>query len=173
MKSGMHSPEDAIVEVVEPESGQPLGPGEVGEVVATLFEETYPLIRFGTGDLSYYTDEPCLCGRTAHRLVRLVGRVGDAVKVRGMFVHPKQADELIARFPQITNYQIVITREAHKDDMTFHLELNAEAVATDGLRVSLRERIKEVLKVRADLEFVPPGTIPQDAKKIRDERTWD
>lgn len=173
MKSGMHIPEDAIVEVVEPESGQPLGPGEVGEVVVTLFEETYPLIRFGTGDLSYYTNEPCPCGRTPHRLVRLVGRVGDAVKVRGMFVHPKQADELIARFPQIANYQIVVTREAHKDYMTFRLELDAGAVVTDELRASLQEKIKEVLKVRADLEFVPPGTIPQDAKKIKDERTWD
>ena len=108
-----------------------------------------------------------------HRLVRLVGRVGEAVKVRGIFVHPKQADELIARFPQITNYQIVVTREAHKDYMTFHLELDSEAVATDELKANLQEKIKEILKVWANLEFVPPGTILQDAKKIRDERTWE
>ena len=87
-KNGMHIPDDKIVEIVDPETGKQLGPGKIGEIVATTFNKIYPLIRFGTGDLSILTETPCPCGRTSPRLLKILGRVDQATKVRGLFVHP-------------------------------------------------------------------------------------
>ncbi len=171
-RDGLHLPYDAIVQVCDPATGEPLGPGEIGEVVVTLLERTYCLIRFGTGDLSSYTDEPCPCGRTTPRLLGLAGRVGDAVKVRGLFVHPSQAAQVAKRFPEISRYQIVVTRREHKDEMTFRCELRADA-DPNRLGPALADAIRQILRLRSAVEFVPPGTIPQDAKPIEDERTWE
>ena len=127
-KNGMHYPDNVIVEIVDPETGRQLGPGEVGEVVATVFNTTYPLIRFGTGDLSYFTDEPCPCGRTTSRLVKIVGRVDQVTKVKGMFIHPGQAAEVAGRFDVISRFQVVVTRDQHKDHMAFQVELSSDNV---------------------------------------------
>ena len=139
-KNGMHFPEDVIVEIVDPDTGRQLGPGEVGEVVATVFNAGYPLIRFGTGDLSYFTDEPCPCGRTSNRLVKIVGRADQVTKVRGMFVHPGQVSEVARKFPQIARHRILVTRDGHQDRMTFEAELAEGTTGTPGPRGRDRRR---------------------------------
>ena len=117
-KSGMHLMDEYITEIVDPETGKQLGPGEVGEIVATqLHNKNWGLIRFGTGDLSSYVTEPCPCGRTAYRITGIVGRAGDAVKVRGMFIVAKQAEQAIMSFSQVARYQLVVGRQDHRDEM--------------------------------------------------------
>ncbi len=172
-KNGMHIPDDKIVEIVDPETGNPLHPGEIGEIVATSFNKTYPLIRFGTGDLSLLGDVPCPCGRTSPRLVKILGRVDQATKVRGLFIHPGQVDGVAARFPQIARCQVQITRSAHKDEMTFLIELTEKTGQSDKLREEIERSIRDVLKVRGEVQFVPRGTIPDGGKKIEDRRTWE
>ncbi|GAH22192.1 unnamed protein product, partial [marine sediment metagenome] len=111
------------VEIVDPETGKQLGPGEIGEIVVTpLLNKTWGLIRFGTGDMSYYTTELCPCGRTSNRLVAIVGRAGDAIKVRGMFVVARQAEQVFANFSQISRFQIVVGHKEQRDIMTFRIE---------------------------------------------------
>ena len=172
-KSGMHVPEECILEIVEPETGRRLGPNETGEVVATVFDRSYPLIRFGTGDLSYYADEPCGCGRTSARLVRIVGRADQMTKVKGLFVHPNQVEEVRKKFPALGNSQIVVLREGNQDRMIFRAELAVGDVAMEALRDELARVIQEILRLRGEVEFVSPGSIPADAKKIDDQRKWD
>jgi phenylacetate-CoA ligase len=172
-KTGMHLPDDKIVEIVDPHTGRQLPPGETGEIVATTFNKTYPLIRFGTGDLSYLTDDTCPCGRTSPRLVRILGRTDQLTKVRGVFVHPGQADEVARRYPNIAGYRVVVTRERDQDGMTFQVELRDENVDKEKLRRNIQNTIRDVMKVRGDVEFVPQGTIPEGAKKVEDTRTWD
>jgi phenylacetate-CoA ligase len=172
-KNGMHVPDDKIVEIADPETGKQLEPGQPGEIVATTFNRVYPLIRFGTGDLSILTGERCPCGRTSARLVKILGRVDQVTKVRGLFVHPGQADEVVSRHPQVETYQVVVTRKEHKDEMTFRVELKPGTDPLGRLREEIQKSIREVMKLRGDVEFVPAGTIPVGAKKIEDERTWE
>lgn len=172
-KNGMHTPDDKIVEIVDPETGNPLDPGEIGEIVATPFNKAYPLIRFGTGDLSVLSEAPCPCGRTSPRLVKILGRVDQAAKVRGLFVHPGQVDDVAARFPQIARYQVRITRREQKDEMTFVIELRGEEDKSDKLKEGIERSIRDVMKVRGEIQFVSKGTIPDKAKKIEDLRSWD
>jgi phenylacetate-CoA ligase len=172
-KNGMHVPDDKIVEITDPQTGNQLPPGETGEIVATTFNKTYPLIRFGTGDLSYLTDNPCPCGRSSPRLARILGRTDQITKVRGVFVHPGQADEVARRYPNIAAYRVVVTRERDQDVMTFQVELKDERVDKEKLKGAIQNTIRDVMKVRGNVEFVPQLTIPEDAKKIEDKRTWD
>lgn len=172
-QSGMHITADAIVEIVDPATGKQLEPGEIGEIVVTPFDEVYPLIRFGTGDLSMMVDEPCECGRTTPRLPKIMGRSGEAVRVRGMFVHPKQTDETIARFPEIRCYQLVVTRPQNRDEMVLKVELADDAVDKEKLKTALDKSFRDTCKVRFDrVEFVAKGFIPEDAKQIVDERIY-
>jgi phenylacetate-CoA ligase len=172
-KNGMHLPDDKIVEITDPQTGRQLLPGEAGEIVATTFSKTYPLIRFGTGDLSYLIDEPCPCGRTSPRLVRILGRTDQLTKVRAVFVHPGQADEVARRYPNIAAYRVVVTREKDQDVMTFQVELKDEKVDKEKLKKDIQNSIRDVMKVRGEVEFIPQGTIPEDGKKIEDKRTWE
>jgi phenylacetate-CoA ligase len=172
-QSGMHITTDAIVEIVDPATGKQLQPGEVGEIVVTPFDEVYPLIRFGTGDLSMLVEEPCNCGRTTPRLPKIMGRSGEAVRVRGMFVHPKQTDETIAKFPEIRRYQLVVTRPQDRDEMVLKVELANDAADKEKLKASLDKSFRDTCKVRFDrMEFVGKGTIPDDAKRIVDNRKY-
>jgi phenylacetate-CoA ligase len=172
-KQGLHLHPETIVEVLDPATREPVAPGEPGEVVATIFDETYPLIRFATGDLStFLTDRQCPCGRTAPRLAGILGRVGDAVKVRGMFVHAGEMGEVAKGFPEVARLQAVVTRAAHQDQLRFLAELVADAPA-EGLAERLAAALRERLMVRGEVEIVPPGTIPAAAKKIDDRRTWE
>ncbi|HET9489362.1 MAG TPA: AMP-binding protein [Methylomirabilota bacterium] len=170
-KSGMHLVEDAIVQVCDPQSGEPLPPGRIGEIVATVDNPTYPMIRFATGDLTMIDDAPCPCGRTSDRMLGWRGRADEVTKVRGMFVHPRQADEVAARVAGLARYQVVVTRVGHEDVLTFRVELTPQA-APAAVTAPLVEAIRDVMKLRGTVEIVPPGTIPDGAKKISDERTW-
>jgi phenylacetate-CoA ligase len=172
-KNGMHIPDDKIVEIVDPETGKPLDPGKTGEIVATTFNKVYPLIRFGTGDLSILTETPCPCGRTSPRLLKILGRADQATKVRGLFVHPEQVNEVASKHAQIGNYQVVITRKEHKDEMTFRIELKEEVSQPERLKEEIERSIRDVMKVRGEVQFVLKGSIPEGAKKIEDQRTWD
>ena len=172
-KNGMHYADFRVIEVVDPETGKQLGPGQVGEVVVTLLENpVYPLIRFGTGDLSYYEEEPCPCGRTSPRLMKLVGRVDQVTKVRGMFIHPSQVEEVVAAFPEIQTAQAVVEREQDRDKLTFRAVLAATS-SQEAMASSLQEKIRNVLKLRADLVFVGENDIKEPEKRILDLRKWD
>ena len=174
-KSGMHFMDEYVIEIVDPETGKQLGPGEIGEIVVTpLLNKTWGLIRFGTGDMSYYTTELCPCGRTSNRLVAIVGRAGDAIKVRGMFVVTKQAEAVFSGFDQISAFQIVVGRKGERDEMAFKIELKDKAIDKSQLADDLNQKFQDVCRVKADkIEFVAKGTIPEEHKTILDERTWE
>lgn len=168
---GMHVPIEAIVEIVDPATGQPVEHGAPGEVVCTVLEPTYPLVRFGTGDLSAFAVEPCGCGRGSPRLTRIMGRIGDAVKVRAMFVHPRQLAEAAAGQPEILRHQLVVTRQGNRDEMTWLVV--AQGAVGPGLAEALAERLRAATGLRGTVELVPPERVPEGAKPIDDRRTWD
>ncbi|MFQ5592752.1 MAG: phenylacetate--CoA ligase family protein [Anaerolineae bacterium] len=170
--AGWHIPPDVIVQVIDLNTGRPTAPGEEGEIVVTLLEETYPLIRFGTGDLSAINAEPCPCGRATPRLVGWLGRVGQAVKVRGMFVHPRQLAQVMQRFPAVARYQAIVERPGTLDELSVRLEPTADA-SLEGQLADISQALREVLKVRARLDVVAPGTMPGNAPPIEDRRTWE
>jgi len=173
-QDGMHFMDEYIIEIVDPSSGKQLEPGKVGEIVVTpVHNSTWGLIRFGTGDLSAYTAEACSCGRTAHRLTGIIGRADDAVKVRGMFVVAKQAQKVFADFKQVSRFQIVVSRQAQRDEMAFCIELADENVDRDSLAEEINKRFQSICLLRADkIDFVPASTIAEDAKVISDQRSW-
>ncbi len=172
-KNGMHVADDKIVEIVDPETGKQLGPGKMGEIVATTFNRTYPLIRFGTGDLSILNETPCSCGRTSPRLLKILGRANQATKIRGLFIHPGQISEVASKHSEIGRFQVVLTRKEHKDEMTFRIELKEEIPQPEKLKEEIERSIRDVMKVRGEVQFVPKGSIPEEAKKIEDHRTWE
>jgi phenylacetate-CoA ligase len=169
---GMHVMEDVVLEICDPETGAALPTGATGEIVCTVNHRAYPMIRFGTGDLSVVTESPCPCGRTSPRMLGWRGRVDEVTKVRGMFIHPRQADEIAARFPAVTRWQVVVTREGHQDDLEFDVEL-APGASAEQVGAGMVEAIRDVMKLRGEVRVLPPGTILQTAKKIDDRRKWD
>ena len=171
--TGMHVNTDCIVEIVDPATGRVLPPGEVGEVVVTPFDEVYPLVRFGTGDLSLLIVDPCECGRTTPRLPKIMGRCGDAVRVRGMFVHPRQSDEVLSRYPEVSTYHLIVNRIENRDDILLQVELSSEPGDKESWEETLKKDFQGVCKVRFDrIEYVKPGTIDKTAKKIVDNRVY-
>jgi phenylacetate-CoA ligase len=172
-KNGLHLPQNILVEVVDPHTGKPVEPGTTGEVVATNFNPVFPMIRFATGDLSILITEECPCGRTSYRLKKILGRVDQATKVRGTFIHPWQTDEVAAQFPEIFKYQVIVTRKAHTDVMTFVAEVKDETVDKRLLKGRLEKAIREMLALKGEVEVVPPGSIPDWHQKIVDHRTWE
>jgi len=171
--TGLHVPDNVIVEVVDPNTGKQVQPGTTGEIVVTTFNTTYPMIRMATGDLSMLTRESCECGRTGPMLKKIFGRIDQATKVRGTFVHPWQADEVLSRYPEVFKYQVVITREDDKDVMTFVVELVEETDRSELIRGRIERDIKDILTVKGAVQIVPRGTIPDLHKKIEDKRTWE
>jgi phenylacetate-CoA ligase len=131
------------------------------------------IFRFGTGDLSILSEALCPCGRTSPRLVKILKRVDQSTKVRGLFIHPGQVDEVASKHPQITNYQVVVTRKEHKDEMTLLIELKEEVSQLEKLREEIERSVRDVMKVRGDVQLVPKGTISDGAKKIEYRRTWE
>lgn len=166
-EDGWHIPEGVLVQICDINTGQPLPPGQVGEIVVTLFQREYALIRFGTGDLSVLNTEPCPCGRSSPRLMGWRGRVGDAVKVRGLFVHPHQLQKMMQRFPEVERWQAVVHREAHVDQMTLKIVAPSSPPELDD---ALRQAAREILKLRITVERV--DTLPEDAKPLVDTREW-
>ena len=171
-KAGMHLVEDAITQVCDPQSGEPVPNGTIGEIVATVNNHTYPMLRFGTGDLTIVDDAPCPCGRTSPRILGWRGHADEVTKVRGMFIHPRQADEVAARAQGVQRFQVIVGRQGHEDTLTLRVEL---APGTDpaGISRTLEGAIRDVMKLRGSVDVVAGGTIPDSAKKIADERTWD
>lgn len=173
-KSGMHLMDEYVTEIVDHETGKQLEPGEIGEIVVTpVHNKTWGLIRFGTGDMSSCITEPCPCGRTASRLTGIVGRTGDAVKVRGMFVVARQAEQVILSLGQISGFQMIVGRREHRDEMTLKVELKDETQDKEKLAGDLNRRFQDVCRIKIDrIEFVAKGTIPQEHQNITDERIW-
>ena len=166
-----HVPDDAIVQVCDLNTGQPLPAGQTGEVVATLFNADYALVRFGVGDLSALNPEPCRCGRTSHRLMGWQGRAGDAVKVRGMFLHPRQLRQLMAGFPEVYRWQALITRQEHKDYLTLRVCLSSPTDPAWPDR--LAQAAQAAIKFHPQVEIVSEEALPATAPPIEDSRTWE
>ena len=169
-KNGWHVCEEVIVEIVDPTTGKQLGPGELGEVVVTRLNSIFFLFRFGTGDLSRYVKERCPCGRTSFRLMGISGRVGEATKVRGMFIAPSQLKLVASRFGEL-KLQAVVDRVEFKDYLTVRIEAGPEDQAK--LQGEFENAFKEICTVKVDkLEFVGKGTFSEKDSLIVDRRTW-
>lgn len=168
-REGMVVDEGVIVEIVRPGTGDPVAPGEVGEVVVTTLNPAYPLVRFGTGDLSAVLPGTDPTGRTNMRIRGWLGRADQTTKVRGMFVHPGQVADIARRFPEVVKARLVVSGEMANDVMTFKVEA---ASAPEGLDRRIGEAVRDVTKLRAEVELVPPGTLPNDGKVIEDARSY-
>lgn len=167
--SGMILAEGIIVEIVRPGTGDPVLDGEVGEVVVTNFDETYPLIRFATGDLSAILPGQSPCGRTNARIRGWMGRADQSAKVKGLFVHPSHVAEIARRHPELGRLRLTVTRAGDQDAM----ELRAEyAVADEALRERVAATLAEVTRLRGAVAFADPGALPNDGKVIADERSY-
>jgi phenylacetate-CoA ligase len=170
-RGGWHLHPEAIVEVLDLESGRAAAPGQPGEIVATIFDPAYPLLRFATGDIGALAPgDRCPCGRTAPKLAGLLGRVGDAVKVKGMFVRGAQMEAVLKRFPGAGRFRALVTREGHLDHLAYEIEVQQPAPA--GMAEAVAEALREELKVRGEVRLVAPGSIPEGAKKVDDRRVW-
>jgi phenylacetate-CoA ligase len=174
-KSGMHLMDEYVTEIVDPQTGKQLGPGEVGEIVTTqMFNPDWGLLRFGTGDLSSYITEPCPCGRTAYKLTGIVGRAGDAVKVRGMFIVAKQAEQAIMAGGQVARWQLVVGRRQHRDELILKLALKDLGFDTAALGKEIDRKFQDTCRIKIDkIEFVAEAEIPEKEQGIRDERKWE
>ncbi|MFC1947673.1 phenylacetate--CoA ligase family protein [Chloroflexota bacterium] len=174
-KSGMHFMDDYVIEIVDPETGKQLGPGEIGEIVVTpIHSPDWGLIRFGTGDLSAYTTESCPCGRTSNRITGIVGRTTDAVKVRGMFIVARQAEQVVKGFDQVSRFQFTVGRKAQRDELALNLVLENDIQDRESLQDEISSHFQSTCRVKIDhFRFVEKESIPEDAKTIVDERKWE
>lgn len=169
-REGLVLDEGVIVEIVRPGTGDPVPEGEVGELVVTTLNPDYPLIRFGTGDLSAVLPGTCPTGRTNTRIKGWMGRADQTTKVRGMFVHPGQVNTIAKRFPEVLRARLVVTGQMAQDGMTLHVEASATPA---GLDTRIGDAIREVTKLRGEVRFVPAGSLPNDGKVIEDARSYD
>ncbi|MBS3911646.1 MAG: AMP-binding protein [Hydrogenophaga sp.] len=168
-RQGLVLEESVIVEIVRPGTGDPVPEGEVGELVVTTLNPAYPLIRFGTGDLSAILPGSCPTGRTAPRIKGWMGRADQTTKIKGMFVHPSQVADIARRFPQVGKARLVVSGEMANDSMCLQVEA-AEAV--DGLGEQIEAVMRDVTKLRGSVQVVRPGTLPNDGKVIEDARSY-
>jgi phenylacetate-CoA ligase len=172
LNPGMVVDEDVIVEIVRPGSGEPVAPGDIGEIVVTLFNQDYPLIRFATGDMSaLLVDTPASdCGRTNMRIRGWLGRADQTTKVRAMFVHPAQVINIQRRHPDILKARLVVTGRMANDVMTLHCEV-AQPLAPERI-AAIVASIRDVTKLRGEVKHEAPGTLPDDGKVIEDRRDY-
>ena len=169
VNEGMILEEALILEICRPGTGDPLPDGEVGEVVITSFNRDYPLIRFGTGDLSAVLAGTSPCGRTNVRIKGWMGRADQSTKVRAMFVTPGQIADIARRHPEVRRAHLVVEGEDGDDRMTLVCEV---AGTPQGLAEALVATVREVTKLRAEVQLVVPGTLPNDGKVIEDKRKY-
>jgi phenylacetate-CoA ligase len=168
-REGLVLDESIIVEIVRPGTGDPVTTGEVGELVVTTLNPAYPLIRFGTGDLSALLPGACPTGRTNTRIKGWMGRADQTTKIRGMFVHPAQVADIARRFPEVLKARLVVSGEMANDVMT----LKVEAVSVShGLDERIGDAIRDVTKLRGDVQMLRPGSLPNDGKVIEDARSY-
>jgi phenylacetate-CoA ligase len=170
-KGGWHLHPECVVEVLDLESGLEAAPGQPGELVATIFDQAYPLVRFATGDIVTLAPAgACGCGRTTAKIAGLLGRVGDAVKVKGMFVRGGQVEKVLKGFPEAGRFRAVVTREQHQDHLEYEVE--TAAVGDAGLATRLAEALQAEIKVHGEVRLVATGSLPADARKMDDRRVW-
>ncbi|MBS8262689.1 phenylacetate--CoA ligase family protein [Roseibium polysiphoniae] len=169
-REGMIVNEDYIVEIVRPGTGDPVPEGEVGELVVTCFNRTYPLIRFGTGDLSAVLPGQSACGRTNSRLAGWMGRADQRTKIKGMFVDPAQVAEIVEAYDEIEKARLTVKRLGESDDMMLSAE--TASAEDENLRERLAQSLRDVTKLRGIVVLVTPGTLPNDGKVISDERDY-
>jgi phenylacetate-CoA ligase len=169
---GMLLDEELILEIVRPGTGDPVAAGEVGEVVITSFNPDYPLIRFGTGDLSALLDGPSPCGRTNTRIRGWMGRADQTTKVRAMFVHPSQVADIVRRHPQVLKARLVVSGTMGNDVMTLQCEA-AEGASVTALAAALVDTIRDVTKLRGEVQLAARGSLPNDGKVIEDARSYE
>ena len=168
-RAGLVLDEGVIVEIVRPGTGDPVAEGEVGELVVTTLNPDYPLIRFGTGDLSAVLPGHCPTGRTNTRIRGWMGRADQTVKIRGMFVHPGQVATITKRFPEVIKARLVVSGEMADDRMHFQVESASDHA---GLDQRIIEAIRDVTKLRGTVELMAPGSLPNDGKVIEDARSY-
>ena len=169
-REGLVLDEAVLVEIVRPGTGDPVPDGEVGELVVTSLNPIYPLIRFGTGDLSAVMPGTCPSGRTNRRIKGWMGRADQTTKIRGMFVHPGQVNAITRRFPEVVKARLVVRGEMANDTMT--LQVETDCSGPDSLVEKIGFAIREVTKLRGDVELVSPGSLPNDGKVIDDARSY-
>jgi phenylacetate-CoA ligase len=167
-REGLVLDENVLLEIVRPGTGDPVPDGEVGEVVVTTFNRDYPLVRFGTGDLSAVMSGTCPTGRTNVRIKGWLGRADQTTKVRGMFVHPGQVAMVLKHFPEVVRARLVVEGEMADDRMT----LRIEAPASEGLAERIGIAMREATKLRCTIDLVDAGTLPNDGKVIEDARSY-
>jgi len=171
-QEGMIVDEGVLIELVRPGTGEPVAPGEVGEVVVTTLTPEYPLIRFATGDLSAVLPGASPCGRTNMRIKGWLGRADQTAKVKGMFVKPSQMADIAKRHPEIRKYRLVIDHDDRKTDrMTLNCEI--EGTGNDAFAQKIAATVREVCNLRGEIAFKPAGALPNDGKVIDDVRKYD
>ena len=168
-RQGLVLDEGVILEIVRPGTGDLLPDGEVGEVVVTVLNPDYPLVRFGTGDLSAVLAGPCPTGRSNLRIQGWMGRADQTTKVRGMFVHPGQVADVVRRHPEIGKARLVVEGEMANDRMTLKVEVQG---APEGLAAAVAASVRDVTKLRAEVVLATPGSLPNDGKVIEDARSY-
>ncbi|ENO90674.1 phenylacetate--CoA ligase family protein [Thauera linaloolentis] len=169
-REGLVVDEDVVLEIVRPGTGDPVAPGEVGEVVVTTFNPDYPLVRFGTGDLSALLPGTSPCGRTNLRIKGWMGRADQTTKVKGMFVHPGQIAQVVRRHPEITRARLVVDNPGLNDRMTLMCE--AAGGGSEALAAAIAASLRELTKLRGEVAFLPGGALANDGKVIDDVRTY-
>ena len=170
---GMVLDEDVVLEIVRPGTGEPVAPGEIGEVLVTLFNHDYPLIRFATGDLSAeLAHAPAAGARTNTRIRGWLGRADQATKVRAMFVHPSQVHDVARRHPQIIKARLVVSGHMAQDVMTLHCEVDDPQAASASLGAAVVDSIRDLTKLRGEVCFTARGSLPSDGKVIDDIRDY-
>jgi phenylacetate-CoA ligase len=173
-REGLVIDEGVLIEIVRPGTGDPVAVGEVGEVVVTTFNTDYPLIRFGTGDLSAFLPDSLTkaspCGRTNMRIKGWMGRADQTTKIKGMFVHPEQVAAVVKRHPEIGRARLVVTNPDSSDLMTLSCEVGAPG---GNLDKAIADTVRDVTKLRAEVKLVPVGSLPNDGKVIEDARKYD
>ncbi|MDM7463781.1 MAG: AMP-binding protein, partial [Tepidimonas taiwanensis] len=169
-REGLVVDEGVILEIVRPGTGDPVPDGEVGEVVVTVLNPDYPLIRFGTGDLSAVLPGPCPTGRTNTRIRGWLGRADQTTKIKGMFVHPTQVAEVVRRHAEVRRARLVVSGRMADDRMTLRVETDAPS---EALQRALQESLRAVTKLHGEVELLAVGTLPNDGKVIEDARVYD
>jgi phenylacetate-CoA ligase len=169
-REGLVVDEGVLLEIVRPGTGDPVAVGEVGEVVITTLNPIYPLVRFGTGDLSAVLPGACATGRSNVRIKGWMGRADQTTKIRGMFVHPGQVDQIAKRFPEVLKARLIVSGEMANDQMT--LKVETACSGPDGLSQKMMDAIRDVTKLRGQVEVVLPGSLPNDGKVIEDARSY-
>jgi len=169
-QEGLIIDEGIYLEIVRPGTGDPVEDGEVGEVIVTSLNPEYPLIRFATGDLSAIMDGQSPCGRTNKRIKGWMGRADQTAKVRGMFIHPEQVDKVFKRHPELAKVRLVVSWENESDQLTLKCETDQ---SSDELGNEISTSIRDICKLRGEVEFVEIGSLPNDGTVIEDARDYD